>query len=323
MVTICMGRFVMDLPQGMTMDGYVTLYYGLDKNFKTVDVTIESLNATPDSMRTQLDTRATEIAQRDRNWETKKSMLLENRRIDDHMIYLRKQGAMESAVGLKHELHLLIGKTQVRLDADSYEGLPDDPGDPTESTEKVEARLFKLATQIHAYDDPEKAGPGFCLGPVVIDSDHDEESASISMTMDRYPDLSMDVDSKGLTPEGSYPRVFQRMTEMDRRSDTHVLRKDTTTLGGMQAQEWLARATDEHDKKRLAFIIESSRPDPALARPLMTIKLNAGRQLANGEYVDASLTPKEGMALWDAITRSIRARPDAVKPKPPLADSPR
>src|SRR3978361_78459 len=171
MHTTCMGRFVIDLPQGMnTRGGYVILYYGLDKNFKTVEVTIQNTDTTPQKMADSIAAQAAEIA-KDDNWKTKKPMLLEHRVINEHAIYLRYHNAFVSANGRKRELHLLVGETHLKLYARSYEGLPDEPGYPTEAGEKVDERLFKLASQIRAYDDAEKAGPGFCLGQVVIDSD--------------------------------------------------------------------------------------------------------------------------------------------------------
>lgn len=118
MKPVCMGRFVMDVPEGMRFGGHVTLYYGLGINFKKVEAFIESHDARPESMREQMDARARTIDQGDKNWETKRSMLLEYRPVNEHMIYLRKQGDLISAAGSDHELHVLVGKTQLVLKPD-------------------------------------------------------------------------------------------------------------------------------------------------------------------------------------------------------------
>src|SRR3978361_1875480 len=120
MHTTCMGRFGIDLPQGMnTRGGYVILYYGLDKNFKTVEVTIQNTDTTPQKMADSIATKAAKIAEDD-NWKTKKSMLLEHRVINDHAIYLRYQADMAGLAGSYHEIYLLVGKTQLELKADSF-----------------------------------------------------------------------------------------------------------------------------------------------------------------------------------------------------------
>jgi len=313
----CIGRFVMNVPQGITFGGDVTLYYGLDKNFKTVEAKIESENATPESMRAQMDARAKEIGE-DKNWEAKKSMLVEYRVLDSGMIYLRKYKLMGSAGSTHHELHMLIGTVQIELSSDSFEGLDPDPEFPSEPVDKVKARLFRIASEIRLSDDPEKAGPGFCLGPVVIDSDNDEEQASMGFGMRRYPDLGIGIYSKALTPEGTDKPLLERASAVTDRFDFDVLRKGETSFAGMKAQEWLGKGIDAHDNLILFFKIESMRADPAFVRPLMSIDLQTGGQLLEsgpneGKYVASSLTPREAMALWDAMIQSVRVRPDAVR----------
>ena len=85
MKTVCMGRFVMDIPRDMKVLGRVELYYGLDESFKTVDVEIESLDSTVEAMRTKASAEAEEIKGY-QNWESKGAMLLDYRVIDDRTI---------------------------------------------------------------------------------------------------------------------------------------------------------------------------------------------------------------------------------------------
>ncbi|CAN7558816.1 T6SS immunity protein Tli4 family protein [Trinickia sp. LjRoot230] len=323
MRAVCIGRFVMTVPKDMTFDGRVTLYYDLDAGFKTVDVNIKSLDATPKAMRTQTDAEAEAIDKGDKNSETQKSMLLDHRVISEHMIYLRKQAAILMAGGSEHELHLLKGKTQLLLKARSYENIPEAgrylPNGKVETPEQVAERLFQLAKRIHSYDDPETAGPGFCLGPVVIDSDNDEEIASMSFTTDKYPGLVVSIYSKALMPDDPSEYLLKRIAAAEAHPDIHALRRGTTTLGGMQAQEWLVKTSDGHGNEALAFVVESVHREPALERPLMSIELDTGGQLTNGpnsgQYVGSSLTPHEAVAVWDTIVSSVRIRPNAIRPK--------
>ncbi|CAE6969260.1 hypothetical protein R75471_07343 [Paraburkholderia domus] len=211
------------------------------------------------------------------------------------------------------------------LTADSYEGVPEagrfEPGGKVESPEQVAARLLKIAREIRAYDTPEKAGPGYCLGPVVIDSNQDEEEGNTYMTLDRYPDFLLTTYSRGLVPDQPSDQLAQRVKATEGFPEIHVFRNRDATLGGMKAHEWLARRTDSNheDIALLKFVAESMRPDPALMRPYLNINLNTGGQLTRGPeagtYVSSSLTPKEAMGLWDAMIPSIRLRPDAMRLK--------
>ncbi|WP_211624270.1 T6SS immunity protein Tli4 family protein [Paraburkholderia domus] len=324
MKTVCVGRFLMNVPHDVKINGQVKLFYGLDEAFKTVDVSIEAPESTVATMRATVDAEAGKVNS-DKNWMTKKSMLLEHRAIDDHSIYLRKQYSFESEAGSKHELHLLVGTTQLVLTADSYEGVPDagrfEPGGKVESPEQVAARLLKIAREIRAHDTAENAGPGYCLGPVVIDSDQDEEEGNAYMTLDRYPDLLLTTYSRGLVPDQPSDQLARRVKATEGFPEIHVFRNRDATLGGMKAHEWLARRTDsDHDDiTLLKFVAESMRPYPALMRPYLNINLNTGGQLTRGPevgtYVSSSLTPKEAMGLWDAMIPSIRVRPDAMRLK--------
>jgi hypothetical protein len=302
------------------------LFFGLDESFKTVDVSIESPDTTTAGMRVMMDAEAEKIDRGDKNWETKKSMLLEYRVISDQVIYLRRQAAGEMAASSRHEVHVLVGKTQLMVSADSYEGLPGagryEPGGKVETPEQVAARLFKIAGEIRAVDSPERAGPGYCLGPVVIDGNQDEEEGNTYMFLDQYPDFHLSVYNKGLTPDDPSDLLAQRAKAASVYSQVHAFRNRDITLGGMKAHEWLGRLTDyDHDDiTLLKFVAESMRANPALERPYVNINLDTGGQLVRGpeadvgKYVSSSLTPKEGMAMWDAMIPSIRLRPDAIRP---------
>jgi hypothetical protein len=326
MKSICMGRFVMNVPQDAKVGGDVKLYFGLDESFKTVGVSIESLDSTEATMRATMDAEAQKIDKGDRNWETKKTNLLDYRVVDHHTIYLRQQDSLVSADASKHELHVLVGETQLVLTARSYEGIEGagrfEPDGKAESPEQVVARLFRIASQIRPYDTAEKAGPGYCLGPVVIDSDQDEEEGNTAMTLERYPDFIVSVFNAGLTPDQLGDQLPDRVKAAAVYPQVHAFRDQDMTLGGMKAHEWLGRLTDyDHDDiTLLKFVAESTRANPALVRPHMNINLDTGGQLVRGpkddmgKYVSSSLTPKEAIALWDAMIPSIRVRPDALRP---------
>ena len=272
------------------MNGDVTLYFGLGQNFRTVDLRIESLDSTSSAMKATVAAEAQKIEKSDKNRRTGKSMLLDYQVIDNQLIYLRKYDSIISAAASNHRIYVLAGTTSLLLTADSYEGVREagrfEPDGKVETPEEVKARLMKLAQQIRAYDDPEKAGPGFCLGPVVIDSGQDDEKAKIRFRMDRHPDLLLDIYSKRFTPD-SQETLLGNMSRLEEYSSVRVLRKGGRAFAGMSGTEWLGRFTDEHDVERLTFAAwSSSGANRSLGQPKITIGLETGGQLPGGECQD-------------------------------------
>ncbi len=76
MQAVCVGRLMLEVPHDAKIDGRVKLFYGVDINTKTVDVSIESLDSTIAAMRTMVDAEAKKIDKGDKNWKTKGSMLI-------------------------------------------------------------------------------------------------------------------------------------------------------------------------------------------------------------------------------------------------------
>ncbi|WP_338509570.1 T6SS immunity protein Tli4 family protein [Pseudomonas trivialis] len=130
--------------------------------------------------------------------------------------------------------------------------------------------------------------------------------------------------------------------------DYEQLRIGQIILAGMSAEESLIGFSDD-THRQILFVSENYRNNPSLSRPAMSIRLSAGGkkrtaidpdkprdlvrwtlpEFANKGYdlplwqrparrapVNPSLTDYEAMAVWDAILKSVRLRPNAVAPKP-------
>ena len=63
MKTQCVGRYLVDLPDSFNwLDPNITLYYGRDENFKTLDVNVLDDKATSESVVKEIAARATKIS---------------------------------------------------------------------------------------------------------------------------------------------------------------------------------------------------------------------------------------------------------------------
>ncbi|WP_339505470.1 T6SS immunity protein Tli4 family protein [Pseudomonas sp. RL_105y_Pfl2_101] len=338
MRTWALGRGLIDLPANWTGSGDVKLYYGLGADHSSVEVRVLGEGVTQERFDAALNERARRIAAV-KNYNRSDVSMLVSAKIEtaQHKL-LQYYESVEIADWFVHESHLLIGDVYVMLRADSFNG----------NIAPVETRLLKLSKEIFKVT-PENAGAGFALGPIVIRSHHDQEIASFDFGPPAS-DVSLDIYINALSPDDE-ERLHVR-TPKDGQiflaGDYENLRAGKIMLAGMQAEESLIGFSDD-THRQILFMSENYRDNPSLARPGMSIRLSAGgmkgepdgpdepedlvrwtlpqfankgyelplwQQPASPEPVNPSLTDYEAMAVWDAILKSVRMRPNSVEPKP-------
>ncbi len=338
MRTWALGRGLIDLPANWSGGGDVKLYYGLGADHSSVEVRVLGEGVTQERFDAALNERARRIAAVKNYNHSDVSMLVSAKIETAQHKLLQYYESVEVADWFVHESHLLIGDVYVMLRADSFDG----------NTQPVQNRLLKLSKEIFKVT-PENAGAGFALGPIVIRSHHDQEIATFNF---RPPasDVSLEVYVNALSP--SQTKSIKTRTEEGARvflaGDYENLRTKKITLAGMPAEESLIGFSDD-THRQILFGAEIYRENPALNRPSMNFRLSAGGikrtpinpdkpkdlvrwtlpQFANKGYdlplwqqpaspdpVNPSLSDYEAMAVWDAILKSVRMRPNSVAPKP-------
>ncbi|MCX7079634.1 MAG: T6SS immunity protein Tli4 family protein [Pseudomonas sp.] len=340
MRTWALGRGLIDLPSTWDNNtGDVILYYGLGADHATVEVQVLGEGVTPQRFEAALDERAARIAAVKNYEKSNIPMLVSAQALGQRNKLLQYYKSMLRPQTFVHELHLLVDDVYVLLKADSYNGV----------IAPVESRLKKLATQIFKVT-PQNAGPGFALGPIVIRSDHDQEIATFYFGPPAS-DLRMEIYVNALSP-GETQRLLARTkedTEIFLANDYDKLRAGSTTLAGMQAEEFLIGFSDE-THRQLLFLAENYRDNPSFSSPSLNIRMAAGgmtgeafdpdepedlvrwtlpnfvpkphqlplwQQPPAPEPVNPSLTDYEATAVWDAIVSSVRMRYGAVAPRRP------
>jgi hypothetical protein len=109
-------------------------------------------------------------------------------------------------------------------------------------------RCYPLAAvyrpQVRAVANLQSAGPGFCLGPVVIDTDNDYELAAFRFRdgSRAHRDVSLQVDLSTFKRDESEPRLVQRVDSSLSAFGfgPKVFRKGAVQLAGMPGEEWLS-----------------------------------------------------------------------------------
>ncbi|KAB0489148.1 T6SS immunity protein Tli4 family protein, partial [Pseudomonas vancouverensis] len=324
MRTWALGRGLIDLPANWTGGGDVKLYYGLGADHSSVEVRVLGEGVTQERFDAALDERARRIAAVKNDEMNDIPMLVSARRETLQKISLQYFGSTEVPDTFVHELHLLVDDAYVMLRAESYNG----------NTAPVEARLLKLSKEIFKVSVPENAGAGFALGPIVIQSHHDQEIASFYF-QPPASDVSLEIYVNALS--ASQTKSIKIRTEEGARiflaGDYENLRARKVTLAGMPAEESLIGFSD-NTHRQILFGCENYRENPSLSRPSMNFRLSAGgmkagpidpnepedlvrwtlpafankgyelplwQQPASEEPVNPSLTDYEAMAVWDAI----------------------
>ncbi|MGE8620850.1 MAG: hypothetical protein ACN6O0_23755, partial [Achromobacter spanius] len=155
--TWAFGRHLIDLPSDWrySTGSYVTLYYGLDTDFKTVEVRVLGMNVSPERFTSAVNDRSSQIQQVAH--DSGGSMLLAQISLNPTQTLLRFFRNPEQKNYHTHELHLLVDDVYVLIKAHSYKNV----------IAPVEARIQALAKTISKITDPQSAGPGFGLGPVI------------------------------------------------------------------------------------------------------------------------------------------------------------
>jgi hypothetical protein len=309
----CIGRYLIDLPESFHwVNPDLTLYYGRDENFKKLEVKVVNYDATLSSFEKEVDAYARKAGS-DTLLDSNKSTLIskdakEIAGHEYHAVMLRYYDN-PYALGVEHQLHLLVGHVHVVIKGSSFENVEGMSAD-ADMTAAVEARMLKLAGEIRPVDDPEKAGPGFCLGSVVVNSNNDYENADMPFKMSGHPDVLLDVwmDNQANADQ----TLLQRTQMFNSVPEVTVIRSGDLMLGGIPAQEKLVKVVE--NRVEYHFAVESRPKEPSLAHESVNMSLTTGKQLPDARYIDSTLTQDEVVYLWDAIIKSLRPRSDAVNP---------
>lgn len=325
MKTQCVGRYLFDLPESFVWGDFpeVELYYGLDANFKPANIQIVDMHSSPEKFASRVEMRASAIAS-STNLDTNGSMLLEKRAINGAVL-IRRYKSSEIDGAQTYELHKLLGSVHALILVNSF---PED----TRSAENV---IVKLSSQIHLMEGAlDHQGPGFCLGPLLIDADSDHEVLVSAHAKDkRHPDVQFEIYMSAITPDEG-----ERLPEQVARESgvlyakPKILRSQETTIGPMVADEMLMRFKED-DIIEHSFAIWSRRGSPSMARPTINLSLTTGGDITSypppdllkygvsgdlpsgpsPKVVSSSLTDNEAIGLWEAVVKSVRLRPNSVR----------
>lgn len=322
MKTLCIGRFLIDLPQetrfelrGPRIDGFdISSFDEPEADFQARVAQREAqLRATPDRLGGN------------RSLESVREVKTENGVVGKIFVHSRKVKEGTQANGLELERY-------------RYEGVA------LEALVHGEGMSFRLAAN---YYDPDQIDnlpslvaklvpnprnqiptePGFCIDrawfrdPLTADQG---EAVMMSAQLPSHPDFEFLVilaagnkpDKQSLLERVAAAPSILTLTERWRIS---TLRAAPRTIGGINGDELVKRVTEINDAIGYSFWWEVDGTEDKVLVPHFVFQMMTGEG-GNGP-VPSSLSQDAAMALWDKISSSIRVRP-SEPPRPVAAEPP-
>lgn len=333
--THCVGRYLIDVPVefGPANVDFPMFYYGLDRDFKIVEVKMATGDYTQARFMQESGARLDEL-KTVRNTKLNIPLLLHSEVIEGPAFgralllrYLKNKNTVFSSV--KSEIHLRINNRYVVLIHASY----DERGNM--DTDRVaykfidpapaEARLKRIAMNLRGYTDPLRAGEGFCMNGVVFDPrtmGYDEERGSLSFVEDTMG-LALSISMLGKTGQ-SEETLLQRaatnypvLEKVAAQENAHLrqLRFDLRKLNGMPAQEVVTELYTQPGNVEYGLNAENRMPSNSWQRPHINVEMNLGRTTYSLEdpkqtiNTTSPLDAQQTLHMWDALLNSLRLSP--------------
>jgi hypothetical protein len=178
----------------------------------------------------------------------------------------------------------------------------------------------QLLPNLHArHSDDTPSQPGFCLKDGFISNDgatRQFEDAAITFKFARWPGVWVSVETTTVTKLGE-PSLLQRIdgsrvweAYKDVVSQVRTLRRGQRTINGRAGEEFLVTIPTDGGYRLHQFHWEAQGAEVGNGlQPTLTVELESGMTRENGVPVRPRLTDEQAVALFDAVTNSVRLRP--------------
>lgn len=304
--TICVGRFLIDLPEGMRLSRSQTSVDGFH------------INAYPekdDAFWTRVAARQAEIEAkpnelRPRNLETAARIQVNG--FDGKMFVFGRNASYMMDFGQRRVLEGVALEAHVHADGLSFDVVADD------YNPALIANLPRLIGQLRRVAaDAIPAEPGFCFGegmfvdPLVADQG---ESTSIFVDVPGHPDVVIAFS----TMAGTKPRhgLLERSARAAAREPLWMraafktLREGKRSINGLAGEEVAVKVTELNLSTGFGLDWEMAGNETDVHSPFLHLEMETGRNpRAGGKPVQSSFGQTDVLELWDAISSSIRLRP--------------
>ncbi|WP_091785828.1 T6SS immunity protein Tli4 family protein [Paraburkholderia steynii] len=165
-------------------------------------------------------------------------------------------------------------------------------------------------------DDVIPTEPGMCFVGGFLPGNAGDvgENPSVQFVLSNNRDVSVGFDTNAGIREAE--TLLQRSSVihqgLQQISGARTIRKGGVDLVNGRAEEWLISGKTPLNVIGNTFTLEANSTTSSALSPLLTLDMETGTTNAffNGPLKSPSLSETDAITLWDAISRSVRARPD-------------
>ena len=318
--TVCVGRFLVDVPA----NAEVSLSHQMMDGF-AIDTVEESETA----FSTRLAAREAEIRSRGVATDGSGGM------VEASDLRVGGMSGRNFVYGLNRG-YWMEGDRRVDDEFVSFEAHAHTRGISFTLSRKVaDAADAKVAEALLARlqlrgDDEVPVVAGFCIGRALFAEPlphHNTEHVVMHIGLPGHPDIGMAFAS---LPGGRSARsLLTRVADMDADAGADEvlrvtkLRTGKRDINDFPGEESLERVREFNFATTYGFVWETEGVKDDPLQPFLSLELHAGiSPEPGGKPVDSSLHEDAVLALWEAISSSIRLRPNGPPPSDPPAEPP-
>jgi hypothetical protein len=309
MKTHNIGRQLIDLPEGFEVlpGSQATLYFGLTQDAVEIAVELLARVSTAEDFTARVQQRVAELAAA-RHRPLNRPMLIREQTLARgrlHLVRSYMNGLLTDV--FKSEVFCRVGSAIAHLETLSEADIAD----------ATEQRLLQLSTEVSAVDAASQAGRGFCIGPLLFGTRHDQEIASVYFRSTVVPEVLITLFVNALSPNPD-PSLLARWDQNRSVLSRLVpgmptaLRRGPVSLAGMAGSEELLTRSHVNGRFVFQFKAESRRPHPAMATPLLSLTLDTEPNGRPETWPKPGWDEAQALAVWDAAVHSLRPRAGAV-----------
>jgi hypothetical protein len=328
--TQCVGRYLIDVPVEMGNIGVSSayFYYGIDKDFKSVEVKVQS--NTSQAAFTQVTNNRINELKTTQNRELKIPLLLaqETWKTPHGMALMLRylEDEFDATSSVRSEVHMLIGNRYTVMQSTSYEDSNDhDRLDEDRIAYKhidpkpMEKRLEVIAQTIQGYSDASQAPEGFCLNGVVMNNRTMGYDVENTLFNAEVPGTALQNLQFSVHMQGQFQGGGETIIEIAERVGTQLrlmvaaeggqlfdLRKGKRSINAMPGLEY-AYALRAYGGTTFLMQAQNHLPkaEQSLQRPHFTLELTSG---LSGDK-PSPLTQEQALTIWDTMVDSMRLAP--------------
>lgn len=320
MMTVCVGRFLIDLPEGTEVSFAPARVAG---------VTVAVQSGYTEARHTAELSRQEQVLSQQKNEYDKASLEKKIQagavNFDSTILYYgREKPFTEIQFGQK-----VVGTEEgISVEGSGlYNDLLYTFKAQHLASPRFENNVLELVKKFEARSmDSIPSQPGFCTENGLI---HDpipasiSESVTIFASLKDHPDVAIRLDTSvnvKRLQESLLERDAKNDVKLENRNSVKTFRRQHRVLNGIDGEEVLDKHKEANGTSAHIFMWAGMGKLKDVLAPKVTLELETGIGRP-GQPVNSSLSDDAVLELWDRITTSIRLRPTSAAPKSAQADT--